>query len=466
MYVGYWRLKRYMLDVFLCHAEADAEAAATLATRLEQTAEAKVALECLHPGATVNEMWDAGTGSAAILLLLSPDSVPQRVVRAEWQPLLEHVEANSEPPLGCVLVRDCAFPPLLRRRNFFRWEDDPARAVQRWVIGLHPEPGQAPFAPASIPWFVGRRHEIEALFAELVDRCGTLVMTGEEKSSLAQEFACRASDYFRDILWVDCAGRSASAIWGDIAWQCGAVFDGSVERIMSLVQSHRLLLVLDGAGEDLPLPCTAPGRASILAVKDVPGDCPAPPDKAADLRLWQAMACCHAGAFPIDLAARISRTASGETREACERLIERRLVRPFDANRFRLDIASRVAGRAAAGAVLRSRHAREVHRAFSPWTAEPARCAAYLPEVTVALAWAIERDWSLAALGFRVSDYLRAHQRLVESAEILRTLRAAAEDRADWPVVENCDWELSWIEGRAYRPMVVQADEAGQLSLF
>ena len=69
-----------MLDVFICHSAADRGVAAMIAARLERGAEAIVWLdECGgHSGQTIAATWEAGLSSAAILLLLSPEAVPQR----------------------------------------------------------------------------------------------------------------------------------------------------------------------------------------------------------------------------------------------------------------------------------------------------------------------------------------------------------------------------------------------------
>ena len=126
-----------MFDVFICHSPSNREvAAAAIAARLERGAEARVWLEECNSdaGVTVASAWEAGTASGAIVLLLAPDSVPHRLSRADWEPVLRHVEGNAPPPLGAVLVSGCPYPRLLERKHFFRWDAErreTLRAIER-----------------------------------------------------------------------------------------------------------------------------------------------------------------------------------------------------------------------------------------------------------------------------------------------------------------------------------------------
>src|SRR5687768_16316176 len=102
-------------EVSLVFAAVDREVAREIAHRLEQAAQARVWLE--EVSGPVNETWDRGMGSAGVLLLLSPESVPAKLDREEWAELLAHA---GSPPVARVLVRDCRYPPLLERNSFFR----------------------------------------------------------------------------------------------------------------------------------------------------------------------------------------------------------------------------------------------------------------------------------------------------------------------------------------------------------
>lgn len=132
---------------FHFHSPADREIATKIAARVERGVEAQIVPgEC--EGYPVETGWEGGLYSTAILLLLSPDSVPARVSREDWESALNHFKGNADPPLGAVLVRACPYPKLLEGKNFFRWTDDPIetlRAIERWVLSFHPLPERHSF---------------------------------------------------------------------------------------------------------------------------------------------------------------------------------------------------------------------------------------------------------------------------------------------------------------------------------
>ena len=77
-----------MLDILLCYAHVDREAADTIAAYIERGAEAKVWREECDPaqGETVAQAWETGLSSAAILAARSAErrgpSLPTRTCRA------------------------------------------------------------------------------------------------------------------------------------------------------------------------------------------------------------------------------------------------------------------------------------------------------------------------------------------------------------------------------------------------
>src|SRR5689334_20312772 len=229
-----------MLDIFLCHAPADREIAQTIAARLRFGAEAQVWLdECTN---TLPSAWEAGGASAAIVLLLSPDAVPPRFKRDDWQSLLSHFETSAEPPVASILVQECPYPKLIERKNFFRWHDNPIRAIERWAVALHDTPPGA-FVPAPLPWFEGRTQELDFLWRALVDQAGSLALVNPEpstgKSALAQTFARAAAGHFREVLWIACGDRPSTSILGEL----GSRLEVAPERAPHVLQEHRLLLV-------------------------------------------------------------------------------------------------------------------------------------------------------------------------------------------------------------------------------
>ncbi len=457
-----------MLDVFLCHSAADRAAAADIAAYLERAAEARVWREECGPaaGETVAAAWEAGVSSAAILLLLSPDAVPRERTRAAWQSVLDHMEHGGSPPLGSVLLRNCDYARLLERRHFFRWSDGRTpvlRALASWLLTLHPESETKRFVPARLPWLQGRSAELELLWDRLVDASGTVVLAGEPgcgKTSLAQEFARAAAGQFRDILWLDCDGRSPAFLSGDLESQLGARLavpsPDAFERLVERAREHRLLLVLDDWPGEWPGLAPAEGLASVLTttrcpfpgsvtVRPIVDACPAlaPTDPDCE-RLWRAMAVCRRNDFPLELAAAIAGLAEDAARSACERLAAGRFVDPLDdmGTRFRLSARSRQAALAANGEALRRAHAAAL---------APRRTL--IAELGNGIEWALLHDWNLAtALAIRSFRFLREEGRLREAARVYELLRDQARGRGDLDLARECSWELSWIQ-----------DEPGQI---
>ena len=464
--------------------------AGTIAARLERLAEAQVWLEeCRADSSqTVATWWDRGLSSAAILLVLSPDAVPVRLNREDWQSLLEHVEANAEPQIGTVLARDCKYPGLLARRRCFRWGDharDALRSIERWIVSLHQSGAseRSPFTPARLPWFQGNQDEIETLWQHLGDGSGAAVLFNAAprsgKTSLAQEFARAASAQFRDVLWIECGGRTAMQITGELASRAGISLDtvSDFSSLYSLIQRHRVLLVFDDVTEAGPWASLPPERASVLFttrsselnlaphVRIIPVRSPEifvtqAPTEPVDRSLWQSMAICRPQGFPLELAARIAGVDQGTARTACERMILERLIDPLDAagTRFRLGAGSPDT----AGEALQRRHAEALLEVFSNWRKRPGPCEESIAELDAAFQWAFLSDWSLAiGLAASVCAFLNARGRRPEAAHVYTQLQQAARERRDLEVIEQCSWELSWIQdgGGEIRPVAAMRDQ-------
>ena len=247
-----------MLNVYLCHAAEDHPIANQIALRLESTAECRVLQD---PIGNIPANWDGGLACSAILLLLSPGSVPPRVSREEWEALLQHLAGHQEPPVALIAVRDGPWPKLLERRSFYRWTEPSLhvlRALERFVIAAHPAPNQTPFQAAKLDW-LPHSPQLESLWAALVDRCGAIAVTGPEhcgKSALAQQLAHDAREHFRDVLWIGCGNRSLKSLACEIAANVGTVLEGEIEQasrqLAGQIAAHRLLLVLDDVLSDVP----------------------------------------------------------------------------------------------------------------------------------------------------------------------------------------------------------------------
>ena len=466
-----------MVDVFLCHAAEDREAAEVMAARFERGAEAKVWLKECGP---VTEVWDAGLSSAAILFLLSPETVPVRSDRSAWQAVLEH---NGEPPIGSVLVRACSFPKLLERKNFFRWGDPTLpvlREIERWILTLHPQPAPPSFLPARLPWFAGREREMEQLWETLADGSGTTILlneaSGSGKSSLAQEFARLAGDHFRDIVWVECGRRSPVSIAGEIASAAGLRVEGGPEdlyaRVGEVLAEHRLLVVLDDLVGDPPVATVPGGRASVLITArsiEMPHpeyaqvlriEAAAAPAPVQDAFL-DAIAACRPQGFPAGLVARIAGCDEEEARAACARLAVERWIDPVETASLRFRCARE---RPPAGDAQQRRMA-ALLEIFARWRAQPELCRHCVAEAERTFECALSSDWPAAVeLADRLFAFLTDQGRWMEAAQLFEQLRAGAREREDRRVAEHCSRELGWLldhEGAARRP----PEPGDQLSL-
>ena len=105
-----------MVEIYLCCAPQDGAVAAAIASRLEEAAEAKVILDDAE-GGTIAQKWEGGVLASGIVLLLSPETVPKQVSRAEWGALLDHVSKNEEPPVLTLVVIPVLYFAVYQRRH-------------------------------------------------------------------------------------------------------------------------------------------------------------------------------------------------------------------------------------------------------------------------------------------------------------------------------------------------------------
>lgn len=185
-----------------------------------------------------------------------------------------------------------------------------------------------------------------------------------------------------------------------------------------------------------------------------------------EVRLWRAMAVCRPTGFPLELAARIAQVEPAAAREGCLRLMQRRLVDPFDEVRgwFRLSARS-IAAAGDLGAARRS-HCDAVHEIASAWAKRPDFAKQYIGEMLAAFRWAAAVEWPRAvAIARHTFALLHYHGRVKEGVETLMALRDAADQRHDWEISDECSWELSWIRGVAYRASGWASPEGEQLAL-
>jgi hypothetical protein len=451
-----------MIDILLCHAEAASGIASQIVSRLETGAEAKVWTEEVSQSFSLFDSWASGLTSTGILIVLSPDVVPPRLNRQDWETILTHIAQNRQPEIGFVLSAECPYPKLLERKNFFRWTPDSLnvlRAIERWAISLHNEE-HSRSESALLPWFASREEELQWLYAHLVDSgAGHATLAGGlagGKTALAQAFARSAAPHFRDVVWVACGESSDAFILGDLSSQLRCA---RPDAIPELLYEHRLLVVFDDVRRPIPLGIQARGRSSVMitareasvatgAVLELSPFSTIhaePPADKIQRSLWHAMALCHSCGFPEFLPVEIAGMRPESAGLAVQRLIDAGLVDRLDNEQLRMNHVSRLAAWTDPdSALLRARHARLIYDAFC---AQASTRDALIKEIPAAIAYTCQEDWELAkALGIRASDFLRSRGRIAEAAEVIRQVLDQARRRNDVGAVQSFDWEISWLQ--------------------
>jgi hypothetical protein len=227
------------MEVFIACPAGQQSLGERIAQRVSLSSTLRPKLDLCREGQLL-DAFEAGRGAAAVILVLSPESVPAQFQLSDWEELLEAKEVR----LACILAEDCRYPKLLERGKFLRGQDSlTLRAISEWLMVMG---GRPSFRLAPIDGFSGRQTELEELFSRLVDQPGRVTIVnewpGSGKTGLAQHFAREAEKHFEEIVWLDCAQRRP-------------IFPVDSER--------RTLLVLDDVTDDLrELP---EGRVSILA---------------------------------------------------------------------------------------------------------------------------------------------------------------------------------------------------------
>jgi hypothetical protein len=251
--------------VFLAHARADHDAARQLAEFLEFGCDLTCYVEDGLIGGEQDliSMAEEGLSADVLVLLLSPASSPARWVRERWEPVLFDAARRGGVELVTVLLRECSFPPLLRRRNFIDGTANPLtarRLLKRWFWQREREEGTLPITEFSCG--------LESLYATLADRGGTALASGADASRFARE----AAQEFEAVLWVPCQGRTLAQAAGELGHQLGLILDGTAEdncrRIRDVLGARRCLVVLDAPGPEISAGLTAGGRTSTAVTPD------------------------------------------------------------------------------------------------------------------------------------------------------------------------------------------------------
>jgi hypothetical protein len=207
---------------------------------------------------------EEGLCADVLLLLLSPSSSPSRWIRERWEPVLFEQAKQARVEVVTMLVRECSFPPLLRRRNFIDATANRLNAwrlLKRWFVLRQRESGAAPSREFS--------GDLEDLYVTLADRAGSLHVSG----AAATRFAGEAEEEFEAVLWVPCQGRTLAQASGELSHQLGLTLDRTAEencvRLREFLRPRRCLVVLDAPADEISEELTAGGRTSTAITRDI-----------------------------------------------------------------------------------------------------------------------------------------------------------------------------------------------------
>jgi hypothetical protein len=252
--------------ILLAHAAPDH----TFAARLSQFLEFGCNVTCppgdglIPEGKDLIATAEEGLAGDVLVLLLSAASWPTRWPRERWEPVLFDATRDARVELVSVLLNECPFPPLLRRRNFFDATADPLaamRLLKRWI--WQHEQGAAHSLHSTLS------PDLEDLYAALADEAGTRKASGQD----ATRFVKEASQEFEAVLWIACHRRTLAQTAGELGAQLGLMLPGTVEencrRIHDLLAARRCLLILDAPSPELAAELIPRGRTSTLVTRDV-----------------------------------------------------------------------------------------------------------------------------------------------------------------------------------------------------
>jgi hypothetical protein len=251
-------------SVFLAHAAADHLFARRLAEFLEFGCEVTCHID---EGLTAEDtdLIDRaaiGLSGDILLLLLSAASWPARRPRERWEPILFEEARRLKVDVVCVLLSDCPFPGLLRRRSFFDASSQPTtamRLLKRWVWQREREQDEPDRAVSS---------DLEELYASLADRAGVARASG----ALAARFAQESRQEFEAVLWVPSHSRTLAESAGELGAQLGLRLEDTAKensrRIRNFLAGRRCLVVLDAPDAAIETALAAGGRTSTLVTLD------------------------------------------------------------------------------------------------------------------------------------------------------------------------------------------------------
>ena len=244
------------LSVVLCYSPSDEQIARELAQFLERNIDCAVSLDeaLIDAKRDLIDAAERGLSADAAIVLLSPASVPKIWKRERWEPILFNGDTDNPSPLGFALIRECKFPELLRRGAFFDFSKDRAHAAREARHWLTKREG----VPA-------RTTVQENLRLSIADTPGIAEAVPQD---LARSFATTYRSDFESVHRIDCFGRSAAGILGDLGASTGVPLSGNVaenrESLAHECATHRWLFVLEGLSPEHREAVSFGGRTSVI----------------------------------------------------------------------------------------------------------------------------------------------------------------------------------------------------------
>jgi hypothetical protein len=251
---------RRLVTAFFAHARPDHDCVVRLAEFLDCGCN----LTCYVDDGQIGEDQDLiskaeeGLCADVLLLLLSPSSSPTRWMRERWEPVLFERAKQGKVEVVTMLLRECSFPSLLRRRNFIDATANPLtarRLLKRWFRLRERESSAAPRVEFS--------GDLENLYSSLADRPGRLSVSG----AAASRFAVEAEEEFEAVLWVPCHGRTLAQASGELGHQLGLALDGQAKQNCGRIR-ELCLVVLDAPEAEIVPELIAGGRTSTAITHD------------------------------------------------------------------------------------------------------------------------------------------------------------------------------------------------------
>lgn len=240
-----------MKTAVLCFCESDEASGVALAEFLSKTCPLTIDMSQgrLRAGFDLLDAAALAISADVAMVLLSPDSVPPAWPRERWEPVLTEEAGALGTRVAFVMLRDCKFPSLFRRRDFFDFSGDPvaaSRRLKRWLLGGNPLRSGVPESAIAAP----EPPEFASLALTLADGPG---MKSGLSTEQAFHFANAFAADFEGLIYVDCFARTRAGIVGDVADALGLRLTQRTERnrvaLERICRDRRLLFIFENLEE-------------------------------------------------------------------------------------------------------------------------------------------------------------------------------------------------------------------------